>query len=112
MRLRADGRVLVELKTAWRDGTSHLVLDPIEFMEKLAAIKPRPAVNLVGYHGVPHEGAGVPRHCYRPATTWANRWGPRTRAKTGGPCSPCSTVFDLSLPLTPSVSSALKLRPA
>jgi hypothetical protein len=38
---------LVELKTAWRDGTSHLVFDPIEFMEKLAAITPRPAINLV-----------------------------------------------------------------
>jgi hypothetical protein len=52
VRLRADGRVLVELKTAWRDGTSHLVFDPIEFIEKLAAITPRPAVNLVVYHGV------------------------------------------------------------
>ena len=52
MRLRADGRVLIELKTAWRDGTSHLVFDPIEFLEKLAAITPRPAVNLVIYHGV------------------------------------------------------------
>jgi hypothetical protein len=36
----------------WRDGTSHLVFDPIEFLEKLAAITPRPAVNLVVYHGV------------------------------------------------------------
>jgi hypothetical protein len=35
-----------------RTGTSHLVFDPIEFMEKLAAITPRPAVNLVIYHGV------------------------------------------------------------
>ena len=52
VRLRADGRVLIELKTAWRDGTSHLVFDPIEFLEKLAAITPRPAVNLVVYHGV------------------------------------------------------------
>jgi hypothetical protein len=54
--LRADGRLLVELKSVWRDGTSHLVFDPIEFLEKLAAITPRPAVNLVVYHGVlaPH----------------------------------------------------------
>jgi Putative transposase len=51
-RLQADGRVLIELKTAWRDGTSHLVFDPIEFLEKLAAITPRPAVNLVIYHGI------------------------------------------------------------
>ena len=40
----------------WRDGTSHLLFEPIEFLEKLAAIVPRPAVNLVLYHGVlaPH----------------------------------------------------------
>jgi hypothetical protein len=54
--LAADGRVLVPLKTVWRDGTSHLLFEPIEFMEKLAAIIPRPAVNLLLYHGVlaPH----------------------------------------------------------
>jgi hypothetical protein len=56
VQLRADGRVLVELKTVWRDGPSHLLFEPIEFMENLAAIIPRPAVNLVLYHGVlaPH----------------------------------------------------------
>jgi Putative transposase len=56
IRLRADGRVLVVFKTVWRDGMSHLVFEPIEFMEKLAAITPRPALNLVVYHGVlaPH----------------------------------------------------------
>ncbi len=51
---------------------------------ELAAITPRPAVNLVGYHGSyaspqhPHEGAGVPRHCDRPATTWATDGAPDT----------------------------------
>ena len=47
VRLRADGRVLIELKTAWRDGTSHLVFDPIEFLEKLAANHP-PAGGIIG----------------------------------------------------------------
>jgi putative transposase len=52
VRFRADGRVLVELKTVWRDGTSHVLFEPIEFLEKLAALIPRPAVNLLLYHGV------------------------------------------------------------
>jgi hypothetical protein len=52
VRLRPDGRVLVALKTVWRDGTSRFLFEPIEFLEKLAAIIPRPAVNLVAYHGV------------------------------------------------------------
>ena len=32
----------------WRDGTSHFLFEPIEFLEKLAALIPRPAVNLLG----------------------------------------------------------------
>ena len=42
--------------TVWRDGTSHFLFEPIEFLEKLAAIIPRPAVNLLLYHGIlaPH----------------------------------------------------------
>ena len=43
--------VLVELKTVWRDGTSHLLFEPIEFMEQLAAIIPRPTINLVLSYG-------------------------------------------------------------
>ena len=47
-----DGRVLVQLKTMWRAGTSHLLFEPVELLEKLAAITPRPTINLVLYHGV------------------------------------------------------------
>jgi hypothetical protein len=47
-----DGRVLVRLKTPWRDGTSHIALQPQELLEKLAALIPRPYVNLIVYHGV------------------------------------------------------------
>ena len=47
-----DGAVLVRLKTPWRDGTSHIALEPQELLEKLAALIPRPYVNLIVYHGV------------------------------------------------------------
>jgi hypothetical protein len=50
--LREDGRVLLQLKTAWSDGTTHLAYDPLDFMTKLAALIPRPHKNLVLYHGV------------------------------------------------------------
>lgn len=44
------------LKRAWHDGTTHLLFEPLEFLEKLAALTPRPEINLVLYHGVlaPH----------------------------------------------------------
>ena len=56
LRLTGDGRVRLTLKTPWADGTSHLVFEPLEFLEKLAALIPRSRVNLVLYHGVlaPH----------------------------------------------------------
>src|SRR5215472_15411916 len=47
-----DGRVALELKTAWHDGTRELVFEPLEFLERLAAITPRPETNLLIYHGV------------------------------------------------------------
>ncbi len=47
-----DGSVLLRLKTPWRDGTSHIALQPLELLEKLAALIPRPYVNLIVYHGV------------------------------------------------------------
>jgi hypothetical protein len=56
LRRLPDGRVRVALKRAWSDGTTHLLFEPLEFLEKLAALTPRPETNLVLYHGVlaPH----------------------------------------------------------
>src|SRR5881409_206446 len=54
--LQPDGRVLVALKAEWHDGTTHLCFEPVALLERLAALTPRPRVNLVEYHGVlaPH----------------------------------------------------------
>ena len=41
-----------ELKTAWRDGTSHHVMAPMEFMQRLAALVPRPRLHLIRFHGL------------------------------------------------------------
>ena len=40
------------LKTPWSDGTTHLLLSPLELMEKLAALVPPPRLNLLRYHGI------------------------------------------------------------
>jgi hypothetical protein len=52
LRLRSDGRVALELKRAWHDGTKELVFEPLEFLERLAAMTPRPETNLLICHGV------------------------------------------------------------
>jgi hypothetical protein len=33
--------------TLWRDGTTHLVMTPLEFMLRLAALAPRPRLHLI-----------------------------------------------------------------
>ena len=54
--LQLDGRIVLTLKAAWRDGTTHLVFTPLELLGRLAVLIPRPRVNLVLYHGIlaPH----------------------------------------------------------
>jgi hypothetical protein len=43
-RLKRDGSgdVVLQLKSAWRDGTTHIRMSPLEFMQRLAALVPRP----------------------------------------------------------------------
>ena len=48
----AAGQVVFKLKTAWRDGATHLVMSPLEFMQRLAALVPRPWLHLIRFHGV------------------------------------------------------------
>ena len=45
-------KVELKLKTPWRDGTTHLVMSPLEFMQRLAALVPRPRLHLIRFHGV------------------------------------------------------------
>nr|WP_234413882.1 transposase [Ideonella sp. A 288] len=52
VQLNAAGQVELKLKTPWRDGTTHLVISPLEFMQRLAALVPRPRLHLIRFHGV------------------------------------------------------------
>ncbi len=38
----AAGQVVLKLKTPWRDGITHLVMSPLEFKQRLAALESRP----------------------------------------------------------------------
>ncbi len=50
--LASNGNVVIALKTPYDDGTTHVVLSPMEFMGRLAALVPRPRVILARFHGV------------------------------------------------------------
>ena len=50
--LTAQGQVRYRLKTPYRDGTTHIVLEPLDFIARLAALVPPPRVHLTRFHGV------------------------------------------------------------
>jgi hypothetical protein len=44
--------VRYSLKTPYRDGTTHVYFNPLDFIARLAALVPKPRVNLTRFHGV------------------------------------------------------------
>jgi hypothetical protein len=46
------GKVRYELKTPYRDGTTHVFFDTVDFIGKLAALIPPPRLNLTRFFGV------------------------------------------------------------
>jgi hypothetical protein len=73
--LLPDGRLLYRLKRRWRDGTTHVIYEPLELMERLAALVHPPRFNITRYYGmfapaarlrprlIPEaEGSTPPRH--------------------------------------------------
>ena len=45
-------QVVLKLKTPWRNGTTHRVMSPLEFMQRVSALVPRPRLHLIRFHGV------------------------------------------------------------
>ena len=52
LHLTADGREILDLRHRWADGTTQLLFEPVELLERLAALTPRPRINLLLYYGV------------------------------------------------------------
>ncbi len=64
LKLSDCGQVVYELKTPYRDGTTHVVMSPQERMQRLAALVPRPRLHLTRYHGILAPNAsGARRWC-------------------------------------------------
>lgn len=50
--LTAQGNVRYELKTPYRDGTTHVIFERLDSIATLAALVPKARVNLTRFHGV------------------------------------------------------------
>jgi hypothetical protein len=75
--LTAQRQVRYRLKTPYRDGTTHIVLEPVDFIARLAALVPPPRKHLTRFHGVFAAHAAL-----RAAVTPAGR-GPGARSRAG-----------------------------
>jgi hypothetical protein len=53
------GKVYYRFKNEWRDGSRGIVMDGVEFVGRIAALIPRPQVNLVRYHGCLAPGSKI-----------------------------------------------------
>ena len=66
--LTPNGNVRYQLKTPYRDGTTHVIIEPLDFIARLAALVPKPRVHLTRFHGV-----FAPNSKYRARVTPARR---------------------------------------
>ena len=71
--LAPDGKVIYALRRRWRDGTSAIVFEPLDFLARLAALVPRPRAHLLTYHGV-----------LAPAAIWRELIVPRPPSSADG----------------------------
>ena len=65
--VRDHFEVLLDLRHRWTDGTTQLLFEPVELQERLAALTPRPRINLLLYYGVLGARSATP---IRPRTNW------------------------------------------
>lgn len=49
---RTDGRLALRLKTRWRDGTSHILMERRDLLDRLVPLIPPPRAHQVRYHGI------------------------------------------------------------
>ena len=66
--LTRNGQIRYELKTPWRNGTTQVIFEPLDFVARLVALVPKPRVNLTRFHGV-----FAPNSKYRALVTPAKR---------------------------------------
>src|SRR5690606_33374952 len=79
--LTEGGNVRCALKTPYRDGTTHVIFEPEDFIARLAALVPKPRAHQIRYHGV-----------FAPASPDRARVVPRTRAAVAGECGEASVT--------------------
>ena len=88
---RSDGTLALRLKSRWRDGTTHILMERSELIERLVPLIPPPRAHQVRYHGILAPGASqrdrvVPDAAGKDSTESAVGWL--------GRCAPPPTAIE------------------
>lgn len=78
--LTPNGNIRYQLKTPYRDGTTHVIFEPLDFIARLSALVPKPRVKLTRFHGV-----FAPNSKHRVRVTPAKRGRGGQHARTADP---------------------------
>ena len=101
------GRVVYPYKRPCRDGSTHVVLEPLDFIARRAALVPRPRLNLTRFHGV------FAPHCKHRARIVPHR--PRGQVDNDQPTAPMSwmrrlkRVFAIDIETCPDCGGKLRV---
>jgi len=108
-----DGLVVYELKHAFRDGTTHVLFEPLDFIARLAALVPRPRSHLIRFHGLfapnaRHRRLVVPAPAPAPASEGVDQEATPTRAQMTW-AQRLRRVFDIDITRCPRCGAALRV---
>jgi len=103
--------VVYELKHPFRDGTTHVLFEPLDFISRLAARVPRPRSHLIRFHGLfapnaRHRRRVVPAPA--PASEGADPGATPTRAQMTW-AQRLRRVFDIDITRCPRCGAALRV---
>jgi hypothetical protein len=108
------GQVVLQLESSYKDGTTHIVMSPLEFMQRLAALVPRPRLHLIRFHGVLAPNAklrsdivpGPPEHATEHLPDHAHAQGAPARMSWA---RLLKRVFDIDIENCPNCGGTLKI---
>lgn len=97
--LTPNGNVRYQLKTPYRDGTTHVIFEPLDLIARVAALVPKPRVNLTRFHGV-----------FAPNSQYRARVTPAKRGKGGRQVTPAGAEEPTAAERRASMTWAQRLR--
>jgi hypothetical protein len=108
------GPVVLQLNSSYKDGTTHIVMSPLEFVQRLAALVPRPRIHPIRFHGVPAPNAKLrceiipspAEHATEHSTDHAHAQGASARMSWA---KLLKRIFDIDIEHCPNCGGTLKI---